>query len=120
MTIAEETAKRWSSRTGFLLATIGGAVGLGNLWRFPYVAGEYGGGGFVIIYLAFVFFLGAPLMAGEMLLGRRGHRSPVNSIAALVRQENAKPFWRAIGWISGRNARYSMRVRHPSQLQLLE
>ena len=75
-------------------------MGLGNLWRFPYIAGEYGGGGFVIIYLAFVFFLGVPLMAGELLLGRRGHRSPVNSIAALVRDENAKPFWRAIGWIS--------------------
>ena len=67
MTIAEKTTSAWSSRTGFLLAAIGGAVGLGNLWRFPYVAGEYGGGGFVIVYLAFVFFLGAPLMAGEML-----------------------------------------------------
>lgn len=100
MAIAEETRNSWSSRPAFLLATIGGAVGLGNLWRFPYVAGEYGGGGFVIIYLGFVFFLGVPLMAGEMLLGRRGHRSPVNSIAALVRDENAKFFWRAIGWIS--------------------
>ena len=100
MPIAEETKTSWSSQPGFLLAAIGGAVGLGNLWRFPYIAGEYGGGGFVIIYLAFVFFLGVPLMAGELLLGRRGHRSPINSIAALVRDENAKPFWRAIGWIS--------------------
>lgn len=100
MTIVEKTSNAWSSRPAFLLAAIGGAVGLGNLWRFPYVAGEYGGGAFVIMYLAFVFLLGVPLMAGEMLLGRRGHRSPVNSIAALVRDENAKPFWRAIGWIS--------------------
>ncbi len=100
MAIAEKTTSSWSSRPAFLLAAIGGAVGLGNLWRFPYIAGEYGGGGFVIIYLGFVFFLGVPLMAGELLLGRRGHRSPVNSIAALVRDENAKPFWRAIGWIS--------------------
>lgn len=83
-----------------MLATIGGAVGLGNLWRFPYIAGEYGGGAFVLIYLAFVFFLGVPLMAGEMLLGRRGHRSPVSSIAALVRAEDASFAWRAIGWIS--------------------
>ena len=95
-----ETKSSWSSRPAFLLATIGGAVGLGNLWRFPYVAGEYGGGGFVLVYLAFVFLLGVPLMAGEMLLGRRGHRSPVNSIAALVRSENAPVFWRAIGWLS--------------------
>ena len=100
MAIAEKTSNAWSSRPAFLMAAVGGAVGLGNLWRFPYIAGEYGGGGFVIIYLAFVFFLGVPLMAGELLLGRRGHRSPVNSIAALVRDENARPFWRIIGWIS--------------------
>jgi NSS family neurotransmitter:Na+ symporter len=100
MQIAEKTRNSWSSRTGFLLAAIGGAVGLGNLWRFPYVAGEYGGGGFVLIYLAFVFMLGVPLMAAEMMLGRRGHRSPIGAMAALVRDENASGFWRAIGWIS--------------------
>ena len=100
MAIAEKTTSSWSSRPAFLLAAIGGAVGLGNLWRFPYIAGEYGGGGFVLIYLGFVFLLGVPLMAGEMMLGRRGHRSPVNSIAALVRAENASLFWRSIGWIS--------------------
>lgn len=90
----------WSSRPAFLLATIGGAVGLGNLWRFPYIAGDNGGGGFVLVYLAFVFLLGVPLMAGEMLLGKRGHMSPVNSIATLVREQGAHPFWRSIGWIS--------------------
>ena len=100
MAIVDETKNAWSSRPAFLLAAIGGAVGLGNLWRFPYIAGEYGGGGFVLIYLGFVFLLGVPLMAGEMLLGRRGHRSPVNSIAALVRAEDASLFWRSIGWIS--------------------
>jgi len=98
--LVAETANAWSSRSAFLAATIGGAVGLGNLWRFPYVAGEYGGGAFVLVYLAFVFLLGVPLMAGEMLLGRRGHRSPVNSIAALVRTEGTSGGWRAIGWIS--------------------
>ena len=100
MSQADTSRGSWSSRPAFLLATIGGAVGLGNLWRFPYVAGEYGGGGFVFIYLAFVFLLGVPIMAGEMLLGRRGHRSPVNSIAVLVRDQGAHPFWRTIGWLS--------------------
>ena len=100
MAIGGETQNAWSSRTAFLLATIGGAVGLGNLWRFPYVAGEYGGGAFVIMYLAFVLLVGVPWMAGAMLLGRRGHRSPVNSIAKLVRDENAGPVWKLIGWIS--------------------
>jgi NSS family neurotransmitter:Na+ symporter len=98
--IGGETQNAWSSRTAFLLATIGGAVGLGNLWRFPYVAGEYGGGAFVLMYLGFVLLVGVPWMAGEMLLGRRGHRSPVNSIAKLVRDENAAPVWKLIGWIS--------------------
>ena len=82
------------------MATIGGAVGLGNLWRFPFIAGENGGGGFVLVYLAFVLFLGLPVLAGEMLLGRRGHRSAVNSIVELVRSEGANPAWRWIGWLS--------------------
>ena len=82
------------------MASIGGAVGLGNLWRFPYIAGENGGGGFVLIYLGFVFLLGLPIMAGELLLGRRGHRSPVNSMVHLVRLENASSFWHSIGWLS--------------------
>jgi NSS family neurotransmitter:Na+ symporter len=100
LALVEETRQAWSSRPAFLLATIGGAVGLGNLWRFPYVAGEYGGGAFVLMYLGFVLLVGVPWMAAEMLLGRRGHRSPINAIAALVHDENAKPFWRLIGWIS--------------------
>lgn len=90
----------WSSRPAFLLATIGGAVGLGNLWRFPFIAGENGGGGFVIIYLAFVLLLGLPVLAGEMLLGRRGHKSAIHSINDIVSSESANPLWRAIGWLS--------------------
>ncbi|MGI9264684.1 MAG: sodium-dependent transporter [Gammaproteobacteria bacterium] len=90
----------WSGRAGFLLASIGGAIGLGNLWRFPYIAGDNGGGGFVLIYLAFVFLLGVPLVAAEMLLGRRGHRSALNSISALVRSENANGGWKTIGVLS--------------------
>ncbi len=100
MTDVDAIRTSWSSRSAFLMASIGGAVGLGNLWRFPYIAGENGGGGFVLIYLAFVFLLGLPIMAGELLLGRRGHRSPVNSIVHLVRLENASTFWHSIGWLS--------------------
>ena len=102
MTVTDVDANRisWSSRSAFLMASIGGAVGLGNLWRFPYIAGENGGGGFVLIYLGFVFLLGVPIMAGELLLGRRGHRSPVNSMIHLVRLENASSFWHSIGWLS--------------------
>ena len=100
MTTAGDSRASWSSRPAFLMATIGGAVGLGNLWRFPFIAGENGGGGFVLIYLAFVLLLGLPVLAGEMLLGRRGHKSPLNSIVTLVRSENAHPLWCSIGWLS--------------------
>ena len=94
------TQTTWSSRTVFLLATIGAAVGLGNLWRFPYIAGENGGGGFVLLYIVIVLVLGLPLVAGEMLLGRRGRRSAVATMAELVRSEGSSPFWRVIGWLS--------------------
>lgn len=97
---ASFTHATWSTRAAFLMATIGGAVGLGNLWRFPYIAGENGGGGFVLIYLAFVVLLGLPLVAGEMMLGRRGHRSAVGTMRALARGEGASPFWATIGWFS--------------------
>lgn len=88
----------WSGRAGFLFAAVGGAVGLGNLWRFPFIAGENGGGGFVLVYLGFVFLIGLPVLAGEMLLGRRGRKSAIGAINDIVRQENANPLWRAIGW----------------------
>ena len=98
--MTDSSRSSWSSRPAFLMATIGGAVGLGNLWRFPYIAGDNGGGGFVLIYLGFVFLLGLPIMSGEMLLGRRGKASAVNAIADLVRSENASAFWKSIGWLS--------------------
>ena len=98
--MTESSRAKWSSRPAFLLATIGGAVGLGNLWRFPFIAGENGGGGFVIIYLGFVLLLGLPVLAGEMLLGRRGGKSAIHSIDDIVTAEGAHPFWRSIGWLS--------------------
>ena len=100
MAINSNPPTLWSSRSSFLLATVGGAIGLGNLWRFPYIAGENGGGGFVLVYLGFVFLLGLPIIAGEMLLGRRGRGSAVHSIASLIRSEKASPWWRVIGWLS--------------------
>jgi NSS family neurotransmitter:Na+ symporter len=90
----------WSNRPAFLLATIGGAVGLGNLWRFPYIAGENGGGGFVIVYLIFVFLLGLPIIAGEMLIGRRGRRNAIHSISNLIKENNANSIWKSIGYLS--------------------
>lgn len=94
------TRTTWTSKPAFLMATIGGAVGLGNLWRFPYIAGENGGGGFVLLYLGFVLLIGVPLVSAEMLMGRRGQKSAINTMADLVRAENASSFWKVIGWFS--------------------
>ncbi len=79
---------------------MGGAVGLGNLWRFPYIAGENGGGGFVLIYVGFVFLFGLPIMIAEMVIGRRGRRSAVNTMRQLIRDGGRSPLWHAIGWLS--------------------
>ncbi|MFQ5535317.1 MAG: sodium-dependent transporter [Sphingomonadales bacterium] len=90
----------WSSRTTFLLAAIGGAVGLGNIWRFPFVAGENGGGAFVLIYLVCIFLLGLPLLIAEFTVGRRGAGSPVNTLRAVAAEQDRSPAWQFIGWLA--------------------
>lgn len=87
----------WTSRLGFILALAGSAVGLGNIWRFPYVAGENGGGAFVLVYLACVFVVGLPLMMAEVLIGRRGRRNPVASMQLLGEEEANFKHWRLVG-----------------------
>lgn len=89
----------WSSRWIFVLAAAGSAVGLGNIWRFPYLAGEYGGGAFVIVYLLAVAIVGLPVMIGEIMLGRRGRRSPINTMRALAAEENRSRLWQLLGWM---------------------
>lgn len=89
----------WSNRWTFILAATGSAVGLGNIWKFPYMAGENGGGAFVLIYLVFVATIGLPVMLAEVLLGRRGRSSPINTMHRITREEDAKHFWGGIGWL---------------------
>ena len=89
----------WSSRWLFVLAAAGSAVGLGNIWKFPYIAGENGGGAFVLISLACVAFVGLPIMMAEVLIGREGRQSPINTMRALVQQHHRSPAWVLIGWM---------------------
>ena len=63
--------EQWSSRLGFLFATLGSAIGLGNLWRFPYMAGDNGGGAFVIVYFLFAFVICAPPIMAELAMGKK-------------------------------------------------
>ena len=87
----------WSSRWTFLMASIGFAVGLGNIWRFPYVTGENGGAAFVLVYLACVVVIGIPCMMAEIMLGRRGQGSPTTAVAAVAKESGASTRWRFIG-----------------------
>ncbi|MFB6231396.1 MAG: sodium-dependent transporter [Salinibacter sp.] len=84
--MSNETADReeWSSRIGFILAAAGSAIGLGNIWRFPYLAGEGGGGAFVLIYLLCVVLIGMPYLFGELSLGRNSQRNPVGAIKSIT------------------------------------
>ncbi|MBT8079060.1 MAG: sodium-dependent transporter [Gammaproteobacteria bacterium] len=90
----------WSSESVFLLAAIGGAVGLGNLWRFPFMAGQNGGGAFVLVYFLFVILLCVPLILAELAMGRRGGGSGVATMRVLIREAGANRGWMSIGWIS--------------------
>ena len=87
----------WASRLGFVLAAAGSAIGLGNIWKFPYIAGLHGGGAFVLVYLACILLLGLPIMVAELLIGRCGQRDAVGSFVAL---EGRSSPWRFVGWAS--------------------
>lgn len=87
----------WSSRWTFIMATTGAAVGLGNIWKFPYIAGENGGGAFVLMYLVCILLLGIPVMIAEVLLGRKGRENPVHAMIRHARAADASKAWSFIG-----------------------
>tara|TARA_E500000178_G_scaffold337557_1_gene376871 strand:- start:116 stop:1474 length:1359 start_codon:yes stop_codon:yes gene_type:complete len=90
----------WTSKIFFLMASIGFAVGLGNIWRFPYVAGESGGGAFVLLYLLFAFTIGIPIVIAELLIGKKGRAGSVGSIRVLVKEQSLSSFWIGIGYLN--------------------
>lgn len=90
---------QWTNRTVFILAATGSAVGLGNIWKFPYITGENGGGTFVLVYLLCIALIGVPIMIAEIMLGRRGKQSPINTMAALAKDEHRNPYWSWLGWM---------------------
>jgi NSS family neurotransmitter:Na+ symporter len=87
----------WSGRVGFVLAASGSAIGLGNIWKFPYMTGENGGSAFVLVYLACIAVVGLPVMMAEILLGRRAQRNPARAMATLAREARASANWRFVG-----------------------
>ncbi len=91
--------EQWSSEFLFILAALGSAVGLGNIWRFPYIAGENGGGAFVILYLGFIVVLGLPALIATIMIGRRGQSSPISCFEKIARAENHSLKWAYVGWL---------------------
>lgn len=89
----------WSNHFTYILAAIGAAVGLGNIWKFPYIVGENGGGAFVLVYLFCIAFIGVPVMISEVLLGKMGRRSPGNAAAILSKQQGLSKNWAITGWL---------------------
>ena len=83
----------------FILAVTGSAVGLGNIWKFPYIAGQNGGGAFVLVYLICVVLIGMPVMMSEILIGRRGRRNPIATMALLGEEEGSSRHWRLLGLV---------------------
>jgi len=89
----------WGSRFGFIMAAVGSSVGLGNFWRFPYTAGENGGGAFILIYLVCVLVLGLPVLMAEYGMGRKSGMSAIEGVHSLARAESKSSNWGALGWI---------------------
>ena len=90
------TRENWGSRFGFIMATAGFAVGMGNIWRFPYIVGENGGGAFLIVYLILTAIIGIPLLTAEISLGRKAQLTPLKGMKKLSGDSS---IWNIIGWV---------------------
>jgi NSS family neurotransmitter:Na+ symporter len=99
MSIAAKTHVSWTSRWTFIMAATGSAVGLGNIWKFPYITGENGGGAFVLMYLLCIAIIGIPVLMAEILLGRHSRSNPINAMSNLARQSDASKAWGLAGVI---------------------
>ena len=88
----------WIGKWTFILAATGSAVGLGNIWGFPYKAGTNGGGAFVLIYLGCILIIGLPIMISEIIIGRRAGNSPINAMKRIAIESNRSSIWQLVGW----------------------
>ena len=91
--IPEKSRGQWGSSFGFIMAAAGSAVGLGNIWRFPYITGENGGGAFVFVYILCVILIGLPLLLNEVALGKRSGKNPVGAI----KSTGGNRYWQLVG-----------------------
>lgn len=97
MTNKPHSHAQWSSRIAFLLAAVGSSVGLGNIWKFPYMTGESGGGAFVLVYLVCILLIGLPILMSEWLLGRLGQKNPISTMNRIAGRLKRSKAWVLIG-----------------------
>ena len=88
----------WIGKWTFILAATGSAVGLGNIWGFPYKAGTNGGGAFVLIYLGCILIIGLPIMISEIIIGRKAGNSPINAMKNVALESQKSSIWQVVGW----------------------
>ena len=88
----------WIGKWTFILAATGSAVGLGNIWGFPYKAGTNGGGAFVLIYLGCILIIGLPIMISEIIIGRKAGNSPINAMKNVALESKKSSSWQIVGW----------------------
>jgi len=97
--LANKSTENWSGRFAFILASIGAAVGLGNIWKFPYTLGNSGGSAFVLIYVLAILLIATPIMLSEMVIGRHARQSAPSAMRALAVQNGSSPYWQIVGWM---------------------
>jgi NSS family neurotransmitter:Na+ symporter len=97
--VSPAPSESWSGRTAFILASIGSAVGLGNIWKFPYTVGSSGGSAFVLIYVIAIFLIATPIMIAEMIIGRHARLSAPSAMKTLAEQRGSSSHWGMVGWM---------------------
>ena len=98
-TVADRTTETWSGRPAFILASIGAAVGLGNIWKFPYTLGNSGGSAFVLIYVLAMLLIATPIMLSEMIIGRHARMSAPSALRTVAVENGSSLWWQAVGWM---------------------
>ena len=97
--MAGRTTESWSGRLAFILASIGAAVGLGNIWKFPYTLGNSGGSAFVLIYVLAMLLIATPIMLSEMVVGRHARLSAPSALRKVAVENGSSPWWQVVGWM---------------------
>lgn len=97
--LVDNKSENWSGRFAFILASVGAAVGLGNIWKFPYTLGNSGGSAFVLIYVIAILLVATPIMLSEMIIGRHARQSAPSAMRKVALEGGGSAYWQIVGWM---------------------